>query len=80
MFLEFGQLVQKQNSVMGHADLAGSGIMAPANQSGIGNGVMGGTERASGNQGLVLSQHASHTENFGGLDGLVKGKRGQNGG
>ena len=45
--LEFRQLIQKENAIMGEADLSGTGIVSATDQSGIRDGMMRRTERSA---------------------------------
>jgi len=49
------------------------------NQAGIGDRVVGGPKRSSGNQGLILGHHSHDTEYLGCLDGFIKRYRRQDG-
>ena len=65
---------------MGQRDLAGPGHDAAADEAGIGDGVMGGAEGPLRDQAGRRIQHAGYGVNLGGLQCLLEGKRGQDGG
>jgi hypothetical protein len=56
--LELGQLVQEEDTVVGQAHLARLGDRAAADETGVGDGVVGRAERASGDEGSVRGQEA----------------------
>ena len=53
VLFEFRQFVQKQHAVVGQGDLAGPGNGAAADQAGVGDGVVGRTEGANGDQSVA---------------------------
>ncbi len=57
---------------MRQANLAGPWNTTAADESGIGDGVVGRTKGPFGNQGLIFSQQPDNTEYFCGFDGLFK--------
>ena len=64
---------------MGQGNLAGARIAASTDQSGIGDGVMRGTERSLLEQGMIVRKQSGHRMDLGGLKGFFKGEIGQDG-
>jgi len=75
---ELRQLVEKQDAIVGKADLAGAGHLPPADKSYIGDGVMRGAEGPRVYERIFPGQESRHGEDLGGLDGLIEGQVGQN--
>jgi hypothetical protein len=73
---KFGQLIQKQNAVVGPRNFAGAWHRAASNQSGVGNGVVRRAEGANTNQPGAGIKHAG----LRGFQGFLKAKRRQDGG
>ena len=65
---ELGQLVEKEQAVVGQRDLAGAGHDAAADQSGVGDGVVRRAERPLRDQARAGIEHAGHGVNLGGLE------------
>jgi len=77
---ELRQLVEEQHAVVGERDLAGSGDLAPADQAGDRDGVVGGAERADPDEAGAGAEEAGGGEHLGDLERLVLLERRQQAG
>ena len=74
------QLVKKEQAVMSQRDLAGAGNDTAADQTCIGDCVVGRAERPLSDEALGGVEYASDGVNLGGFQSLFKGERGEDGG
>ena len=78
--VEFGEFVQKKDTVVGDGDFARGGMGAAAQQTGVGNGMVGGAEGAVGEDGLFGVEQAADAMDAGGFDGFLAGEGRHDGG
>ena len=78
ILLELGKLVEEEDAVVGEGDLARFGDGAAADQTGIGDGVVGGTKGAGGDQRRAVGEEPGDGMDFGCLEGFVEGLGRQN--
>ena len=76
---EFGKFVKKQHAVVGKTYLARHKIGSAANESHIGNGVMGIAERTSRYERSFIVKDSCHRVNLGGFKAFGKSERRKNG-
>jgi hypothetical protein len=69
---ELGQFVEEKQTVVSERDFAGAGDNATANESGIGDGVMRGTERALRNQPGGSVEDSGDGVDLGSLESFFK--------
>jgi hypothetical protein len=77
---EFGEFVEAEDAMMGQRHLARHGHLAAADQSHIGNGLVGGATRPGGDEGGAPPGAAGDAREAGGFEGLSQGHAGENGG
>ena len=77
---ELGEFVEEEEAVVGKGDFAGARDHAAADEAGIGDGVVGRTEGAVGDETFVAIQDAGDGMDLGGLEGLLKTQRREDGG
>ena len=75
--LELRQLVQEEDPVVGQAYLAGPGVGAAADETGVGDGVVRVPEGPHRDQGLAGPEAPHDAVDLGGLQGLLKTERRQ---
>ena len=68
---ELGQLIEKENAVMGERNLSRSGVAATAQEARIRDGVMRRAEGPLGQKRGLTLEHARHRVDLGGFDGLL---------
>uniref|UniRef100_E6PYE2 Uncharacterized protein n=1 Tax=mine drainage metagenome TaxID=410659 RepID=E6PYE2_9ZZZZ len=76
---KLGKLVEKKQAVVGERDLTGAGNGTAADESGVGDGVVRGAEWTLGNESRGGVEDASDGVDLGSFEGLVEGKRGEDG-
>jgi hypothetical protein len=74
---ELGELVQEEHTVMGEANLPGSGNSPTPDQPTIADGVMGSSEGPAPQQRIAGSQDTGDRMNSGRLQGLLECHRGE---
>ena len=77
---ELGELVEEEQAVVGEGDFAGAGDHAAADEAGVGDGVVGRAEGTMRDEAGVFIEDAGDGVDLGGLEGLFKAERGEDGG
>ena len=77
---ELGELVEKEEAVVGEGDFAGAGDHAAADEAGVGDGVVGRAEGAMGDEAVVAVEDAGDGVDLGGLEGFFEAQRREDGG
>jgi len=78
VFFEFRQFVEEKQTVMCHRNLSRARIAAAPDQPGIGDGMMGVTEGALGDQGLLVVEQTHDRVDLGGFQGFGEAQVGEN--
>ena len=78
--VELGELIEKEDAVVGEGDFAGRRRGTAAHETGVADGVMRGAEGTNGQEGLAGFQAAEGTVDARGFDGFGGGQIGQNSG
>jgi len=79
VLLELGELVQEQNSVMGHGNLPRAGRVPSSDQSDVRDCVMWAAKRPLRHESVIPAQKPHNAVNLGGFDGLFEGHPGEDG-
>lgn len=77
---EFGEFVKEEDSVVRKGDFAGAGVGAAAEESGVGDGVVGRAKGSGDEEGFFRVEEAGDGVDLGGLDGFVFAHVGHDGG
>src|ERR1019366_3612844 len=76
---KFREFIEEENSVMSERNLAGAGNCSAADETRVGNRVMGSAEWAEADQSGVCIEHSSNTVNLGSFESLLKSEGWQDG-
>ena len=74
---EFGKLVEKQNAIVSERHFSRPRDRSPADQPGVGDGVMRRAERAPADQSGARVQNSGHAMDLGGLQRFFERRRRQ---
>lgn len=80
VFFEFRQLVQEKYPVVGQRNFTRLGSRTAADETDVGDRVVGRAEGAHRQQGPFFVEHAADAEDFGGFNRLIEGHARQDGG
>src|SRR5258708_29851481 len=78
--LKLGELVQKEQAMMGQAYFAGARYCAPADQARVRNCMVWSAKRTGTNQTHAWLEHSGNAVDLGRLDSLIERQRRQDGG